>query len=59
MSLRDYFAAAALTGIKSNYELLKHIMDVEGIPTQQAIAIMAYKDADAMLAERAKFEEKA
>jgi len=54
MKLRDYFAAMALQGIKSNDELLKRIMDSSNLPQQELIAQMAYADADAMLAERSK-----
>lgn len=44
MTLRDYFAAAALSGYKARS------LDF----SQAAIAQWAYEDADAMLAERAK-----
>jgi hypothetical protein len=52
MSLRDYFAAAALIGIKSNPALLEACCQVPGMKQQEAIAFMAYVDADAMLAAR-------
>jgi hypothetical protein len=55
MDLRDYFAAAALAGIKANDALLKRIMDCSEAndESQQVyLARMAYSDADAMLAER-------
>lgn len=56
MSLRDYFAAAALTGIKANDDLLKRLMAIsKGVaPQQDFIAKMAYADADAMIAERSR-----
>lgn len=50
MSLRDYFAAAALTGILSNLsEMRKDV--VSDLPR---FAKDVYQMADAMLAERAK-----
>jgi|GEM_PF-4629460 len=52
MSLRDYFAAAALTGIKGNPELCRICSNVDGMTQAQAIAHMAYQDADAMLEAR-------
>ena len=48
MSLRDYFAAAALQGILSSYSNADHIN------TSRASAKEAYERADAMLAERDK-----
>ena len=45
MSLRDYFAAAALTGMLS---------DPECNPTPEECALRAYKMATAMLAQRAR-----
>ena len=54
MSLRDFFAAAALTGIKSNPTLLNICSQVDGLTQHQAVAKMAYIDADAMIAERNK-----
>jgi hypothetical protein len=45
MSLRDYFAAAALTGAMANPNT---------VSTQISIALAAYLCADAMLAERDK-----
>ncbi|MBE2178906.1 MAG: hypothetical protein IAE97_00335 [Chthoniobacterales bacterium] len=54
MSLRDYFAGQALAGIKANYELGIICSKVPKMTQPEAIAIMAYKDADAMLAERKK-----
>ena len=46
MSLRDYFAAAALTG------LLASRIAAERGHTKQDIAEVAYENADAMLAAR-------
>lgn len=46
MSLRDYFAAAALTGLLANSAGTKH--------RHEELAMFAYMEADAMLAERAK-----
>jgi hypothetical protein len=49
ISLRDYFAAAALQGYTASY--LSH----EGAPhTSADLAKNAYEDADAMIAERDK-----
>lgn len=45
MSLRDYFAAQALTGLLSDNRI---------VDTPQSFAARAYEVADAMLAERAK-----
>jgi hypothetical protein len=46
MSLRDYFAASALTGLMANNELLPNSID--------AACGEAYSYADAMLKERSK-----
>ena len=48
MSLRDYFAAAAMQALL--YESIK----IEGDATTYRVARDAYRVADAMLAERAK-----
>ena len=48
MSLRDYFAAAALQGILMNYTTQKFGA------SEETVAQYAYRYADAMLAERAK-----
>lgn len=48
MTLRDYFAAAALTGIIASPACSK------ANPTWKNVAAKAYAQADAMLAERAK-----
>jgi hypothetical protein len=59
MSLRDYFAAAALTGIMANPERWKQIADdyMSGKKTYEqcsaANAVKAFSIADAMLAARA------
>lgn len=60
MPLRDYFAAAALTGIMANPERWKQIADdyTAGKKTyeqcSQSNAVKAYSLADAMLAARDK-----
>jgi hypothetical protein len=48
MSLRDYFAAAALTGILASYAHQGNIADAV------SCAKCAYERADAMIAEREK-----
>lgn len=55
MSLRDYFAAAALQGTLANAELLMRV-DVEhpNLSTRKAAARYAYAVADMMLEEREK-----
>lgn len=45
MSLRDYFAAKALAGMLSNYNVQN---------TAELVARLAYSRADAMLLERSK-----
>ena len=50
MTLRDYFAAAALQGILMNYTIEKF-----GI-SEEAVTRSAYDYADAMLAQRTKKE---
>lgn len=55
ITIRDYFAAAALTGIKANDAMCKRIMDIaieKCVKQQDLIAQMAYNDADAMLKAR-------
>ena len=52
MSLRDWFAGQALTGIKANDELCHICSDVPSMTQAEAVARMAYADADAMLAAR-------
>jgi hypothetical protein len=47
MTLRDYFAAAALTGY-----LAGHAGDGIFIPHEKTAAVRAYEFADAMIAER-------
>lgn len=49
MTLRDYFAAAAMQGILAGDHPITHDEDC-----MQKIAYSAYETADAMLAERAK-----
>ena len=46
LTLRDYFAAAALQGTMAG--------DIDSVYTSEKSASIAYKHADAMLAERAK-----
>lgn len=53
MSLRDYFAAAALTGLLSN-PAFKQMLDNADIQRKDAIADGAFLMADAMLIEREK-----
>ncbi len=52
MTLRDYFAAAALTGFFTVSNELHKING--GKITKEDLATTAYQVADAMLAERAK-----
>lgn len=56
MSLRDYFAAAALTGLTANPHLSEWAerMERDGNEVRRSIATAAYATADAILAERAK-----
>lgn len=71
LDLRDYFAAAALTGLCANYEIVKQNMkfaknvskkyDVE-VKEQDVymvgwLANSAYEHADAMIAERKRLEK--
>lgn len=52
ISARDYFAAAALTGLLAGQSIEdRKVMEKHGI---QVIPTAAFKIADAMLAERAK-----
>lgn len=51
VSLRDYFAGQAITGV------LAAEQDMAGFSSFQGVAMAAYKLADAMLAERAKSTE--
>lgn len=53
MSLRDYFAAAALTGILSNPAFKENIGDTD-IARKDDISAGAFLMADAMLIEREK-----
>ena len=53
ISLRDYFAAAALTGFASNNEAIETIHTTGGnVPKK--ISASAYEFADAMIAARSK-----
>jgi hypothetical protein len=56
MSLRDYFAAAALQGMLANHKWLEFLKTQEGgnDASGSAGAYIAYVHADAMLKERAK-----
>lgn len=57
MTLRDYMAAKAMQGIKSNPELCRVCAEAAermGVTQADAVAQMAYQDADAMLAARLK-----
>ncbi len=57
MSLRDYFAAAALQGMCANEDVVARMRstgDAEHIDPQVLLATAAYGAADAMLQERAK-----
>ena len=55
MTLRDYFASAALQGYRSAYHQWFQKMGATGeFADPQTMAKWAYKDADAMLAERLK-----
>ncbi len=53
MSMRDYFAAAAMQGMLARNNL-QYLPENEHIPQEDAIAETAYNVADAMLKERAK-----
>lgn len=53
MTLRDYFAAAAMQAVITEAEGLREVAAEEG-PVTRTAARMAYQMADAMLAERAK-----
>lgn len=57
MSLRDYFAAAAMQAIRSRnprvFDATRTPKNVRYLAAEEA-AKMAYEDADAMLAEREK-----
>jgi hypothetical protein len=52
MTLRDYFAAAALTGMLATS--LEGYFDEKGVRSPNGRARWAYAHADAMLEERAK-----
>ncbi|AWM37056.1 hypothetical protein C1280_08495 [Gemmata obscuriglobus] len=56
MTLRDYFAAAALAPImqRNTTNFIKSTANELGVSVSEAFASAAYDLADAMLAERAK-----
>lgn len=58
MSLRDWFAGQALSGLLANVDVTRNSRDVktgsESILPVHALGISAYYLADAMLAEREK-----
>ena len=57
MSLRDYFAAAALQGALKDHEntrAMRELAETEGLPVEQYCARSMYSIADAMIAERNK-----
>lgn len=57
MSLRDYFAAAALSGFTSSMEYMKaanELANKRKVGVSCLLAESAYEDADAMLVERSK-----
>lgn len=51
LSMRDYFAAAALTGLLNNKELVMSDA-AKGMKASQAYAAQSYMLADAMIAAR-------
>jgi len=53
MSLRDYMASAALTGILNYFPVVSR-EDLDSTERQKRLAKHAYDMADAMIAERAK-----
>ena len=58
MTLRDYFAAAALTGLVAAPEAMMGMREVGkdyGMGVEQYASRMAYEMADAMLKERQEF----
>ena len=54
MTLRDYFAAAAMQGWLSTFAGSRHPVVIEG--GKESCAKLSYAMADAMLSERAKVE---
>ena len=53
MSLRDYFAAAALTGLVGNHEVMRDAIKVEPLMKAEEVAAkLSYRLADAMLKAR-------
>lgn len=55
ISLRDYFAAATLTGLLAYPSIVHH--NGKEMQTMPDIAMLAYKQADFMLKEREKKDE--
>lgn len=56
MTLRDYFAAKAMQAFLSNNELLKESVTCyrDSLSSEEAVAQLAYDQADFMLKERSK-----
>lgn len=52
MSLRDYFAAAALAGIWGNMEYLRNVKEMFGDGGVNFTAVSAFEIADSMIAAR-------
>lgn len=52
MSLRDYFAAQAMTALLSHEHRLNDAYDVNDPEQARSLAYLSYQAADAMLAER-------
>jgi hypothetical protein len=59
LSKRELYAAFSMMGIKANNDLWKAVMEAAKElkkPQQELLAVMAFKDADAMIAESEKKE---
>jgi hypothetical protein len=54
MSLRDYFAAAALPTVLANPISIANVAEQYGEAREESLAAICYSLADAMIAERAK-----
>lgn len=54
MTLRDWFAGQALTGVLSHDSVVHQTALTSGLPELQAAAAIAYGFADAMIKERDK-----
>lgn len=52
MSLRDYFAGAALSGMLGDLEMMRTMADHDNAVRPAMVATFAYSFADAMLKER-------